>query len=179
MQGQPQENTSIKHIYCTWWLYSRDPTIFNPTVSNNFWLPHACWPHSILNEHSLTEDIETPYSTGSSWRPPSMHCLLSFTFVTFLILWPLSPAASSVFWYRSCLVWSGLAYGIYSGGGPSTYVYCVVCYHVIVAPYVRSVGHVFAYLYTLDDDSEHPMYYETSLLPNVFPLHHLPDTWDL
>ncbi len=45
---------------------------------------------------------------------------------------------------------SGLEYEIYSGGGPSTYVYCVVCYHVIVAPYVRSVGHVFAYLYTLD-----------------------------
>ncbi len=57
---------------------------------------------------------------------------------------------------------SGLAYEIYSGGGPSTYVYCVVCYHVIVAPYVRSVGHVFAYFYTLDDDSECPMDYETS-----------------
>ncbi len=68
-----------------------------------------------------------------------------------------------------CLVWSGLAYEIYNGGGPSTYVYCVVCYCVIVAPYVRSVGHVFAYLYTLDDDSERPMDYETSLLPKVFP----------
>ncbi len=45
------------------------------------------------------------------------------------------------------------------------YLYCVVCYHVIVAPYVRSVGHVFAYLHTLDDDLD----YETSLLPNVFP----------
>ncbi len=54
---------------------------------------------------------------------------------------------------------------------PSTYVYCVVCYRVIVSPYVRSVGHVFAYLYTLDDDSLHPMYYETSLLPKVFPLY--------
>ncbi len=29
------------------------------------------------------------------------------------------------------------------------YIYCVVCYRVIVAPYVRSVGHVFAYLYIL------------------------------
>ncbi len=48
------------------------------------------------------------------------------------------------------------------------YTYCVVCYCVIVAPYVRSVGHVFAYLYTLDDDSERPMDYETSLLPKVF-----------
>ncbi len=48
------------------------------------------------------------------------------------------------------------------------YVYWVVCYRVIVAPYVRSVGHVFAYLYTLGDDSECPMDYETSLLSNVF-----------
>ncbi len=50
------------------------------------------------------------------------------------------------------------------------YVYCVVSYRVIVAPYVRSVGHVFAYLYTLDDDSERPMDYDTSLLTKVFPL---------
>ncbi len=40
---------------------------------------------------------------------------------------------------------------------------------VIVAPYVRSVGHVFAYPYTRDDDSEHPMEYETSLHPTFFP----------
>ncbi len=50
------------------------------------------------------------------------------------------------------------------------YIYCVVCYRVIVTRYVRSVGHVFAYLYTLDDDSECPIDYETSLLPKVFPL---------
>ncbi len=30
---------------------------------------------------------------------------------------------------------------------------------MIAAPYVRSVGHVFAYLYTLDDDSERPIIY--------------------
>ncbi len=53
--------------------------------------------------------------------------------------------------------------------GPSTYVYCVVRFRVIAAQYVQSVGHVFAYLYTLDDESECPMDYETSLLPNVFP----------
>ncbi len=52
----------------------------------------------------------------------------------------------------------------------------MVCYRVIVAPYVRSVGHVFAYLYTLDDDSERPMDYETSLLPKVFPFN--VNTWD-
>ncbi len=50
------------------------------------------------------------------------------------------------------------------------YVYCAVCYRVILAHYVRSVGHVFACLYTLDDDSEGPMDYDTSLLPMVFPL---------
>ncbi len=62
------------------------------------------------------------------------------------------------------------------------YIYCEVCYRLIVAPYVKSVGHVFAYLYTLDYDSECPMGYETSLPPKVFcalvdnpgyvPLHH-------
>ncbi len=47
------------------------------------------------------------------------------------------------------------------------YVYCVVCYRVIAAPYVRSVGRFFAYICTLDDDSERPMDNETSLLPKV------------
>ncbi len=57
-------------------------------------------------------------------------------------------------------------------------MYCVICYRVIVAPYVRSVGHLFAYLYTIDDDSERPMNYETSLLPNVFPMQVFPgDPW--
>ncbi len=122
----------------------------------------ACWV-------SWGEGIETPYSTGSSRRSHSMHCLLSFTFVSFLILWPLSPAASRVSWNRSCLVCSGLAYEIYNRGGPSMYVYCVICYRAILIPYVRSVGHVFAYIYTLDD-SESPIHYATSLLPKIFPL---------
>ncbi len=142
----------------TWWKHLRGIVLFP--------IDAACWV-------SWGEGIETSYSTGSSWRPPSMHYLLSFTFGTFLIPWPLSPAVPSVSWYRSCLVCSGLAYEIYSGGGPSKYVYCVVCYHVIVAPYVRSVGHVSAYLYTLDDDSEYPMDYETSLLSKVFPVNTL------
>ncbi len=30
----------------------------------------------------------------------------------------------------------------------------VVCYRMIATPYVRSISHVFAYLYTLDDDLE-------------------------
>ncbi len=44
-------------------------------------------------------------------------------------------------------VCSGLAYEIYSGCG---------------------IGHVFAYLYILDDDLERQMDYETSLIPKVF-----------
>ncbi len=44
-----------------------------------------------------------------------------------------------------------------------------VFYHVIAAPYIRSVGHVFADLYTFDDYSEHSMDYDTSLLPKVLP----------
>ncbi len=68
---------------------------------------------------------------------------------------------------------SGLAYEMYSGGCSSTYVYYVVCYRVIADPYVRSVGHVFAYLYILDDDSERLMEYDTSLLRKVFPMGNL------
>ncbi len=33
------------------------------------------------------------------------------------------------------------------------YSYCLICYRVIAAPCVRSFVPVFAYLYTLDDDS--------------------------
>ncbi len=65
------------------------------------------------------------------------HWVLSFTFVTFLIHWPLSPVAFSVSWCWSSFVCSGLMK--YSGGGPSTYIYCIVCYRVIATPCVRSV----------------------------------------
>ncbi len=51
------------------------------------------------------------------------------------------------------------------------YIYCVVCYHVIAALYVRCIGHIFAYLYTIDDDSELSMVYETSFLSKVLPPH--------
>ncbi len=101
----------------------------------------------------------------------SFHAL--FTFIYFCYLFgSLSPAASSVSWYWSYLVYSELAYEIYSGGGPSAYVYCLVCYRVIVAPNVWSVGHVFTYLYTLDDNLEsHSLWtMRLFLLPKVFPL---------
>ncbi len=67
--------------------------------------------HSILNRFLLKT---------------SFNSLQSFTFATCLIHWPLSPAISSVSWCRSCFVCSGLTYEIYSGGGPSRYVYCMV-----------------------------------------------------
>ncbi len=149
----------------------RYPDLISRCTQNSGSTVPVDWEANNLNDAtwwvSWGEGIETPYSIGSSWRPPSIHYLLSFIFVTFLILWPLSPATSSVSWYRACLVCSGLAYEIYSGGGPSMYTYCVVCYHV--TPYVRSIVHVFTYLYNLDDDSERPMDYETSLLPKIFP----------
>ncbi len=50
---------------------------------------------------------------------------------------------------------SRFTYEIYSEGGPSMYIYCVVCY-VIAVLSVRSVGRVCAHLYTLVDESEHP-----------------------
>ncbi len=64
---------------------------------------------------------------------------------------------------------SGLTYEIINIPSLTTYVYCMVCYCVIAAPYVRSVGHVFAHRYPLDADSEYPMDYELHLLPKVFP----------
>ncbi len=77
----------------------------------------------------------------------------------------MSPAASSFLDIDPGFC-SGLAYKIYIRGGPSVYVN-----HVKAAPYVRSVDCVFAYFCTLDNDSECPMDYETSLLPNVIPSH--------
>ncbi len=47
-----------------------------------------------------------------------LYCLPSFTIVTSLIIWPFSPVAPSVSWYRSCPVCSWLVYEIYSRGGP-------------------------------------------------------------
>ncbi len=130
----------------------------------------TCWV-------SEGEDIKTSYSTGSSWRP-LFHCLLSFTFVTFLILWPLSPAASIISWCWSCFVCSELAYEIYSGGGPSLYVYCVVCCHMMAAPYssiCKKCCCVFTHHYTLDDDLECSMECKLYfILLKVFTLKYCP-----
>ncbi len=77
----------------------------------------------------------------------SFYCLLSCTFVTLLIHWPLSRAAPSVSWCRSCFVY----YEIYSRGGPSMYIYCVVCYRVIAAPYIRVLLHTVTLLLTIQN----------------------------
>ncbi len=157
----------VFYVYCmyifnfnTWfYLFLRCNIISLCFIVNNYKQQDFQWEQSLSSQWMPPVEwvgIETPYSIGSSWRPLSMHCLLS-------------PAASNVSWYWPCFVCSGLAYEIYSGGGPFTYVYWVVCYHVIAAPYVRSVGHVFTYYYTLVDDSECQMNYETSWHPKVIP----------
>ncbi len=53
------------------------------------------------------EGIETAYLTGSSGGPCSFHCLLPFTFVTFLIHCRLSLFGSNVYLCHSCfLFWT-------------------------------------------------------------------------
>ncbi len=120
-------------------------------------LDAACWVS--------WEGIETPYWKGPSWRPISIAY-----FHDFFIHWPLSPISSSVSWCWSCFVCSGLTYEIYSEGGPSTYVYCVVCYRVIAAPYVRSVVmslHTVTLLMTIPN-TQNGLSSRYSL--NVFPI---------
>ncbi len=76
------------------------------------------------------------FNSCSETNIQSSQYNLSVTFVTFLIYWPcngfllllVSPDVDLVFFG------SGLAYETYSGGGPSMYVYCIVCYRVIEAP---------------------------------------------
>ncbi len=80
-----------------------------------------------------------------------LHCFsVLFTFVTFLIQWPLSPVGYCIPWCRSCRVCSGLTYELYSGCDPSLYPNCVVCYRLLAVPCVWSVGCVFEHIHTLD-----------------------------
>ncbi len=99
---------------------------------------------------SWREGIKTPYSTDSS----SFYSLFSFYFhfIIFPIHRPLSLPGSCVYWYRPCFICCGLTYETYSGGGPSTYIYCMVWYHVITVLCVECVGRVFALLYTVDNE---------------------------
>ncbi len=96
----------------------------------------SCWV-------SWREGITTPNTTGFSSIPLSIGYVWSF-FVTFPIHRLLSPAGSCVYWGGSCFVCSGLACEIYSGRGPSMYVFCVVSYQVMAVLCVQRVGCVFA-----------------------------------
>ncbi len=58
---------------------------------------------------------------------------------------------SCVYCCQSCFIHSGLEYEIYSGGGPSLYLYCVVCYHVIWGPCLRSGGCIFIILFMIQN----------------------------
>ncbi len=80
-----------------------------------------------------------------------------FTLLTFFHFCYRFYSLAFLSYYFQCLLMSilfficGLAYEIYSGGGPSMYIYCVVYYHVIAAPYVRSI--VMSLHYTLREES--------------------------
>ncbi len=64
-------------------------------------------------------------------------------FVTFLIQWLLTPAASSVSRYWSSFVYFGLAYEIYSGGGPSFWLKKCLCVHFLKVYMFSTIMKVF------------------------------------
>ncbi len=119
----------------------------------------ACWV-------SWGEGIKIPYSTGSSWRSLSI-ALLSFILLSFLFI-DLCRLLLLVFLDADPVLFVLNLHMNYSGGGPSTYVYCIVCLSCDSSPICKKCF-VFAHHYTLDDDSECSTYYELSLLPKVFP----------
>ncbi len=93
------------------------------------------------------------------------HCLHSFTFITSLIHWPLFLASFCVYWCWTCLICSGLTDEIYSGVGPSMYIYCVICYCVIAVTCI-GVGYVCTLLHWCWW-FRMPLDYEMCLLPKV------------
>ncbi len=114
------------------------------------------WTHIIPMLFKQGQHVLATYPSHHVLVPlikTSFTGLLSFTFVIFLIHWHLSPAASIVSWCQSCFVCSRLTYEIYSGGTPSIYIYCMVCYHAIAARISKNSFHVFVHCFTLDDDS--------------------------
>ncbi len=126
--------------------------------------------HSIeVGSSSLLTGIGHVQMDPTSWRPHSRHCLLSFTFVTFLffgvclLLLPVSLDIDPVLFVLDL----HMKYTVEVVPLRTYIVWFVIVW--LAAPYVRSVGHVFAYLYTLADDSERPMDYEAYLLHKDFP----------
>ncbi len=101
------------------------------------------WDYKIISQETVIS-----WCSHIQWVPPEclFLCLLSLTFAIFFILWPMSLAGSSVSWCGFCFVCYRLIYEIYSWDDPSTYVYCVVWYHVIAAPSVNVYLHTFTLL---------------------------------
>ncbi len=90
----------------------------------------TCW-------QSWGEGITTLYSTGSSWRPLSIayfhSVVLPFWFISlYLVLFLVSPDDHPVLFVLDLHMKYTVEVVLYIE-------YCVVCYHVIAAPYVTSV----------------------------------------
>ncbi len=82
---------------------------------------HWTWP----NGCRLLSELSSRHwnSIFNRFLPPEDLFSLLTKLLTFLIYWPLSLAASCVYWCWSCFVCSGLTYEVYSEGGSSIYVY--------------------------------------------------------
>ncbi len=84
------------------------------------------------------------YLSDWSGAPENRPLLIFVYFSYFYICRTLSPTASCIYWYWSCSLCSELPYVIYGGGGPSRYMYCVVCYHHC---YHEFISVLFKFLY--------------------------------
>ncbi len=137
--------------YCARWKHLRDIGLVP--------MDAACWV-------SWGEGIKTPHTTGSSWRPLSityfLSLLLHFEFIglCFLLLL-VSPDVDPVLFVLDLnmkyIVTVALNIRILHG--------LLSCDSSRIC---KKCCHVFAHCYTLDDNSEHPMDYDLSLLPNIF-----------
>ncbi len=81
-----------------------------------FYSPDECVKENLHIEH-IPYEVLFPVNAFVNLVTLLIHKLLS----------------RDVYWWRSCSAYSGLAYEIYSGSDPSTYIYYVVCYRVIAA----------------------------------------------
>ncbi len=106
-----------------------------------------------------------PPSPESVLLKPSFHSFLSFTFVAFQIHWPLSSAVIMSPDVHPVLFVLDL-HMKYTVEVVPLYMY--IAYGWLScdsSPICKKCYCVFAHNYTLDDDSEHQMDYELSLLP--------------
>ncbi len=110
-------------------------------------------------------------STGSSWKPLSITyfhslCYLSDS-LTFTSNWFLCLLISILF----CLFWTCIWNIQWTWWRWSVYV-CIsfICYRMIAVPCVRSVGCVFAHIYTPVDNSEYSWTMNFFYYPRLFSL---------